>query len=44
MSYWRYLCLIRCDYGPQLVSALEQISKSDSGILVYLRQEGRVLV
>ena len=32
---------LRCDCGPQLVSALEQISKSDSGILVYLRQEGR---
>ena len=32
---------LRCDCGPQLVSALDQISKSDSGILVYLRQEGR---
>ncbi len=32
---------LRCDCGPQLVSALEQISKASSGILVYLRQEGR---
>ena len=35
---------LRCDCGPQLVSALEQISKSDSGILVYLRQREEVLV
>ena len=32
---------LRCDCGPQLVSALDRISQSDSGILVYLRQEGR---
>ena len=32
---------LRCDCGPQLVSALDQISKVDTGILVYLRQEGR---
>ena len=32
---------LRCDCGPQLVSALDRISKSESGILVYLRQEGR---
>jgi len=32
---------LRCDCGPQLVSALDQISKADSGVLVYLRQEGR---
>ena len=32
---------LRCDCGPQLVSALNQISKNGTGILVYLRQEGR---
>ena len=32
---------LRCDCGPQLVSALDRISQSNSGILVYLRQEGR---
>ena len=32
---------LRCDCGPQLVSALDRISQADSGILVYLRQEGR---
>tara|TARA_Y100001970_G_C14129499_1_gene800858 strand:- start:38 stop:1258 length:1221 start_codon:yes stop_codon:yes gene_type:complete len=32
---------LRCDCGPQLVSALDQISKNGTGILVYLRQEGR---
>ncbi len=35
------LASLRCDCGPQLVSALEKISKCDSGVLVYLRQEGR---
>lgn len=30
----------RCDCGPQLDAALEQISKA-SGVLLYLRQEGR---
>jgi len=32
---------LRCDCGPQLVSALDRISECDTGILVYLRQEGR---
>ena len=32
---------IRCDCGDQLDKALEKISKSDSGVLVYMRQEGR---
>ncbi len=32
---------LRCDCGPQLVSALDRISECDAGILVYLRQEGR---
>jgi 3,4-dihydroxy 2-butanone 4-phosphate synthase/GTP cyclohydrolase II len=30
----------RCDCGPQLKAALEQISK-EGGVLLYLRQEGR---
>ena len=32
---------IRCDCGNQLESALYMINKSNSGVLVYLRQEGR---
>lgn len=32
---------LRCDCQSQLHSALEMISKSDSGVLLYLRQEGR---
>ncbi|MEF3301866.1 bifunctional 3,4-dihydroxy-2-butanone-4-phosphate synthase/GTP cyclohydrolase II [Paenibacillus sp. GYB003] len=31
----------RCDCGPQLAAALEQIDKEGGGVLVYLRQEGR---
>ena len=31
----------RCDCGPQLDAALNQISKEKRGALVYLRQEGR---
>lgn len=31
----------RCDCGNQLHAALQQISKSGCGVLVYLRQEGR---
>ncbi|MBE7411508.1 MAG: bifunctional 3,4-dihydroxy-2-butanone-4-phosphate synthase/GTP cyclohydrolase II [Leptospiraceae bacterium] len=31
----------RCDCGPQLHSALEAIEKEGSGILLYMRQEGR---
>ena len=31
----------RCDCGPQLHQALEQISSEGSGILLYLLQEGR---
>ncbi|UOQ45266.1 bifunctional 3,4-dihydroxy-2-butanone-4-phosphate synthase/GTP cyclohydrolase II [Halobacillus salinarum] len=31
----------RCDCGPQLHNALKQISENGSGILVYMRQEGR---
>ncbi len=31
----------RCDCGPQLHAALSQIDKAGSGILLYMRQEGR---
>ncbi|GIN62703.1 riboflavin biosynthesis protein RibBA [Robertmurraya siralis] len=31
----------RCDCGPQLHAALEQIEKEGRGILLYMRQEGR---
>ncbi len=31
----------RCDCGPQLAAALRQIDEEGSGVLVYLRQEGR---
>ena len=32
---------LKCDCGPQLNSALEQISEHGSGLLLYLNQEGR---
>jgi 3,4-dihydroxy 2-butanone 4-phosphate synthase/GTP cyclohydrolase II len=32
---------LRCDCGEQLEQALRQISSAGSGVLVYLRQEGR---
>ncbi|MFC0525093.1 bifunctional 3,4-dihydroxy-2-butanone-4-phosphate synthase/GTP cyclohydrolase II [Pontibacillus salicampi] len=31
----------RCDCGPQLHSALKQIEENGSGVLLYMRQEGR---
>lgn len=31
----------RCDCGPQLHAALNQINKEGRGVLLYLRQEGR---
>ncbi len=31
----------RCDCGPQLHNALRQISENGSGVLLYMRQEGR---
>ena len=34
---------LRCDCGQQLNSALDQIEKEERGLLVYLRQEGRVI-
>jgi 3,4-dihydroxy 2-butanone 4-phosphate synthase / GTP cyclohydrolase II len=32
---------VRCDCGPQLDAALEQIAKEERGVLLYLHQEGR---
>ncbi|MEI6560710.1 MAG: bifunctional 3,4-dihydroxy-2-butanone-4-phosphate synthase/GTP cyclohydrolase II [Verrucomicrobiota bacterium] len=32
---------MRCDCGPQLQTALKQIEEAGSGVLVYMRQEGR---
>lgn len=31
----------RCDCGPQLAAALQQIDENGSGVLLYMRQEGR---
>jgi 3,4-dihydroxy 2-butanone 4-phosphate synthase/GTP cyclohydrolase II len=31
----------RCDCGPQLHQAMRQIAKAGTGVLVYMRQEGR---
>ncbi|SFE32547.1 bifunctional 3,4-dihydroxy-2-butanone-4-phosphate synthase/GTP cyclohydrolase II [Alteribacillus iranensis] len=31
----------RCDCGPQLQAALEQIEEEGKGVLLYMRQEGR---
>jgi len=31
----------RCDCGPQLAAALKQIHDNGSGVLLYMRQEGR---
>jgi GTP cyclohydrolase II len=32
---------LRCDCGPQLEFAMREIGKQGSGVVVYLRQEGR---
>lgn len=32
---------LRCDCGPQLDAALRQIAGNGSGVVIYLRQEGR---
>ena len=32
---------LRCDCGPQLQAALKMLAENKSGILLYLRQEGR---
>jgi 3,4-dihydroxy 2-butanone 4-phosphate synthase/GTP cyclohydrolase II len=31
----------RCDCGPQLAAAMKQIDEAGSGVLLYMRQEGR---
>ena len=32
---------LRCDCGDQLENAMEMIAKNNSGVIIYLRQEGR---
>lgn len=32
---------LRCDCGPQLAFAMDQINRRQAGLLIYLRQEGR---
>lgn len=32
---------LRCDCGPQLDAAFQSIAKAGSGLIIYLRQEGR---
>ncbi len=32
---------LRCDCGPQLAYAMEQIAQAKKGMIIYLRQEGR---
>ena len=32
---------LRCDCGPQLAAAMERVAATGSGIILYLRQEGR---
>ncbi len=32
---------LRCDCGPQLAFAMEQVAKAGVGMIIYLRQEGR---
>lgn len=32
---------LRCDCGSQLHESLKQLQKADTGVLIYLRQEGR---
>ena len=32
---------LRCDCGPQLKFAMQEIGKQDKGMIIYLRQEGR---
>src|SRR6185295_6666069 len=31
----------KCDCGPQLATAMQQIERAGKGVLLYLRQEGR---
>lgn len=32
---------LKCDCGPQLELALQEIAEADAGIILYMRQEGR---
>lgn len=32
---------LRCDCGPQLQTALEQVARAGAGVVLYMRQEGR---
>lgn len=32
---------LRCDCGPQLEFAMQQIAQAEKGMIIYLRQEGR---
>jgi 3,4-dihydroxy 2-butanone 4-phosphate synthase/GTP cyclohydrolase II len=32
---------LRCDCGPQLHHAMEQVNKAGKGVILYMRQEGR---
>ena len=32
---------LRCDCGPQLQHAMQEVAQAGSGIILYLRQEGR---
>jgi len=32
---------LRCDCGPQLEFAMQEIAKQEKGMIIYLRQEGR---
>ena len=32
---------LRCDCGPQLHTAMQAITKEGTGVLLYMRQEGR---
>jgi GTP cyclohydrolase II len=32
---------LRCDCGPQLEFAMQEIGKQENGMIIYLRQEGR---
>jgi 3,4-dihydroxy 2-butanone 4-phosphate synthase/GTP cyclohydrolase II len=31
----------RCDCGPQLHQAMQQVAEAGSGVILYMRQEGR---
>lgn len=35
------LMSLRCDCGPQLLAAMEKISREGDGVILYLNQEGR---